>query len=88
MKRSILILFCLIWSASSMAQIRLGQSRYASTKPVNILELNYAKPQKFRIAEIKAVGLSTLDEVAIISLSLILNPCALCLMPYALYLYR
>jgi len=43
-----------------MAQIRLGQSRYASSKPVNILELNYAKPQKFR---------STLDEVAIISLS-------------------
>jgi len=69
MKRSILILFCLIWSASSMAQIRLGQSRYASSKPVNILELNYAKPQKFRVAEIKAVGLSTLDEVAIISLS-------------------
>ena len=69
MKRSILILFCLIWSASSMAQIRLGQSRYASPKTVNILELNYAKPQKFRIAEIKAVGLSTLDEVAIISLS-------------------
>jgi len=31
--------------------------------------LNYAKPQKFRVAEIKAVGLSTLDEVAIISLS-------------------
>jgi outer membrane protein insertion porin family len=52
-----------------MSQIRLGQSRYASPKPVNILELNYAKPQKFRIAEIKAVGLSTLDEVAIISLS-------------------
>ena len=69
MKRSILILFCLIWSASSMAQIRLGQSRYASPKTVNILELNYAKPQKFRIADIKAVGLSTLDEVAIISLS-------------------
>jgi outer membrane protein insertion porin family len=52
-----------------MAQIRLGQSRYASPKTVNILELNYAKPQKFRIADIKAVGLSTLDEVAIISLS-------------------
>jgi outer membrane protein insertion porin family len=69
MKRSILILFCLIWSASAVAQIRLGQSRYASSRPVNILELNYAKPQKFRIAEIKAVGLSTLDEVAIISLS-------------------
>jgi len=47
----------------------LGQSRYASPKPINILELNYAKPQKFRIAGIKAVGLSTLDEVAIISLS-------------------
>lgn len=59
----------MIWSASAMAQIRLGQSRYASSKPVNILELNYSKPQKFRIAEIKAMGLSTLDEVAIISLS-------------------
>jgi outer membrane protein insertion porin family len=69
MKRSLLILFCLIWSASAFAQIRLGQSRFASTKPVNILELNYSKPQKFRIAEIKAMGLSTLDEVAIISLS-------------------
>ena len=69
MKKSLLILFCLIWSASAVAQIRLGQSRYASTKPVNILELNYSKPEKFRIAEIKAVGLSTLDEVAIISLS-------------------
>jgi outer membrane protein insertion porin family len=69
MKRSLLILFCLIWSASAFSQIRLGQSRYASTKPVNILELNYSKPQKFRIAEIKAVGLSTLDEIAIISLS-------------------
>lgn len=69
MKRSLFILFCLIWSASAIAQIRLGQSRYASSRPVNILELNYAKPQKFRIAEIKAVGLSTLDEIAIISLS-------------------
>ncbi|MFN3760109.1 MAG: outer membrane protein assembly factor [Algoriphagus aquaeductus] len=69
MKRSLLILFCLIWSANSMAQIRLGQSRYAAPRPVNILELNYSKPEKFRIAEIKAVGLSTLDEVAIISLS-------------------
>jgi outer membrane protein insertion porin family len=69
MKKSLFILFCLIWSASAVAQIRLGQSRYASTKPVNILELNYSKPEKFRIAEIKAVGLSTLDEVAIISLS-------------------
>lgn len=52
-----------------MAQIRLGQSRYASSKPIDILELNYAKPQTYRIAEIKAVGLSTLDEIAIISLS-------------------
>ncbi|MFN5331195.1 MAG: outer membrane protein assembly factor [Bacteroidota bacterium] len=69
MKRSILLLLCLIWTVSALAQIRLGQSRYASPKPINILELNYAKPQKFRIAGIKAVGLSTLDEVAIISLS-------------------
>jgi outer membrane protein insertion porin family len=69
MKRSLLILFCLVWTTSAMAQIRLGQSRYASTKPVNILELNYQKPQSYRIAEIKAVGLTTLDEIAIISLS-------------------
>ena len=69
MKRNLLILFCLFWSTGIHAQIRLGQSRYTSPRPVNILELNYSKPQKFRIAEIKAVGLSTLDEVAIISLS-------------------
>ncbi|MBN3521483.1 BamA/TamA family outer membrane protein [Algoriphagus lutimaris] len=69
MKRSLLILFCLVWTSSAMAQIRLGQSRYASSKPVNILELNYQKPQSYRIAEIKAVGLTTLDEIAIISLS-------------------
>jgi outer membrane protein insertion porin family len=69
MKKSLLILFCFIWANSSVAQIRLGQSRYASSKPIDILELNYAKPETYRIAEIKAVGLSTLDEIAIISLS-------------------
>lgn len=69
MKRSLLILFCLIWASSAMAQIRLGQSRYSSSRPVDIMELNYSKPQTYRIAEIKAVGLSTLDETAIISLS-------------------
>ncbi len=69
MKRHLLILFCLLWATAATAQIRLGQSRYASSKPVNILELNYAKPQTYRIAEIKAVGLSTLDEIAILSLS-------------------
>ncbi|NVJ85484.1 MAG: BamA/TamA family outer membrane protein [Algoriphagus sp.] len=69
MRRSLLILFCLIWASTAMSQIRLGQSRYATAKPVNILELNYSKPQTFRVAEIKAVGLSTLDENAIISLS-------------------
>ena len=69
MKRSLLLLICLIWASGAMSQIRLGQSRYTSNKPVDILELNYSKPEKFRIAEIKAVGLSTLDEIAIISLS-------------------
>lgn len=68
MKRSLLILFCLVWASSAMAQIRLGQSRYTS-KPVDIMELNYSKPQTYRIAEIKAVGLTTLDETAILSLS-------------------
>ncbi|MBY5951288.1 BamA/TamA family outer membrane protein [Algoriphagus sp. NF] len=69
MKRSLLILFCLVWANTAMSQIRLGQSRYSSSKPIDIMELNYSKPQTYRIAEIKAVGLSTLDENAIISLS-------------------
>ncbi len=69
MKRNLLILFCLIWASTSEAQIRLGQSRYANSKPIDILELNYSKPQTYRIAEIKAVGLTTLDEIAIVSLS-------------------
>lgn len=69
MKKSLLVLFCLVLASSSMAQVRLGQSRYANTKPIDIMELNYSKPQKYRIAEIKAVGLTTLDEIAILSLS-------------------
>jgi outer membrane protein insertion porin family len=69
MKKSLLVLFCLVLASSSLAQVRLGQSRYANTKPINIMELNYSKPQKYRIAEIKAVGLTTLDEIAILSLS-------------------
>jgi outer membrane protein insertion porin family len=69
MKKSTLILCLMMLAGSLQAQIRLGQSRYTPTRPVDILELNYSKPQKFRIAEIKAVGLATLDEVAIVSLS-------------------
>lgn len=69
MKRSTIILLLIFWVGVSHAQIRLGQSRFTPSRPVDILELNYSKPQKFRIAEIKAVGLATLDEVAVISLS-------------------
>jgi outer membrane protein insertion porin family len=69
MKKSLLFLCLLLAFFQSQAQIRLGQSRYTPTRPVDILELNYSKPQKFRIAEIKAVGLTTLDEVAVTSLS-------------------
>jgi outer membrane protein insertion porin family len=69
MKRITIILLMIFWVGVSHAQIRLGQSRYTPAKPVDILELSYSKPQKFRIAEIKAVGLATLDEVAVISLS-------------------
>ena len=69
MKKSFIILCLIMWVVSAQAQIRLGQSRYTPARPVDILELNYSKPQKYRIAEIKAVGLTTLDEVAIISLS-------------------
>jgi outer membrane protein insertion porin family len=69
MKRITIIFLMIFWVGVSHAQIRLGQSRYTPAKPVDILELSYSKPQKFRIAEIKAVGLATLDEVAVISLS-------------------
>ncbi|MCH7402597.1 outer membrane protein assembly factor [Belliella kenyensis] len=69
MKKYLFILAFLLLAGSLQAQIRLGQSRYTSSKPVNILELDYSKPKKYRIAEIKAVGLATLDEIAIISLS-------------------
>jgi len=69
MKRITIILLMIFWVGFSHAQIRLGQSRYTPSKPVDILELSYSKPQKFRIAEIKAVGLATLDEIAVISLS-------------------
>jgi outer membrane protein insertion porin family len=69
MKRITIILLMIFWVGVSHAQIRLGQSRYTPAKPVDILELSYSKPQKFRVAEIKAVGLATLDEVAVISLS-------------------
>lgn len=69
MKRVLLFILLVFFGIESHAQIRLGQSRYAPSKPVDILELNYSQPKKFRIAEIKAVGLATLDEVAITSLS-------------------
>ncbi|UCS94126.1 BamA/TamA family outer membrane protein [Echinicola marina] len=69
MRKSLLIICLLLFAGISQAQIRLGQSRYSVQKPVDILELNYVQPKNFKIAEIKAVGLSTLDETAIISLS-------------------
>ncbi|HLT07827.1 MAG TPA: POTRA domain-containing protein [Cyclobacteriaceae bacterium] len=69
MGKNLIIIFLLLFAGVAEAQIRLGQSRYSSQKPVDILTLDYSKPRKFRIAEIKAVGLSTLDETAIISLS-------------------
>jgi outer membrane protein insertion porin family len=69
MKKSFVILIMTLLVGSLHAQIRLGQSRYTSPRAVDILELNYSKPQKFRVAEIKALGLTTLDENAIISLS-------------------
>jgi len=69
MKRILVVLFFLLYAGITEGQIRLGQSRYSSAKPVDILELDYSKPRSFRIAEISAVGLTTLDENAIISLS-------------------
>ncbi|MEX2591831.1 MAG: POTRA domain-containing protein [Anditalea sp.] len=69
MGKKLIIIFLLLFAGVAEAQIRLGQSRYSTQKPVDILTLDYSKPQKLRIAEINAVGLSTLDEIAIISLS-------------------
>ncbi|MCC5935723.1 MAG: BamA/TamA family outer membrane protein [Lunatimonas sp.] len=68
-KFSIIVCLLLLTVGMSEAQIRLGQSRFATQRPTNILDLDYSKPKKFRIAEIQAVGLSTLDETAIISLA-------------------
>ena len=69
MKKNLLIIYLLLLTGVAEAQIRLGQSRYTSQKPVNIIDLSYANPKKYRIAEIEAVGLNTLDETAIISLA-------------------
>lgn len=69
MRKNLLIICLLLFSGVAEAQIRLGQSRYSSQEPVNIIDLNYSSPKKYRIAEIVAVGLSTLDETAIISLA-------------------
>jgi outer membrane protein insertion porin family len=69
MRKHLLIIYLLLFTGVAEAQIRLGQSRYASQEPVNIIDLDYSKPKKYRIAAIEAVGLSTLDETAIISLA-------------------
>jgi outer membrane protein insertion porin family len=69
MKKILIVLLFLLYAGSTFGQIRLGQSRYTPQKPVDILQLDYSKPQTFTIAEISAVGLATLDENAIISLS-------------------
>jgi outer membrane protein insertion porin family len=69
MRKHLLIIYLLLLTGVAEAQIRLGQSRYASQEPVNIIDLDYSSPKKYRIAAIEAVGLSTLDETAIISLA-------------------
>ncbi|MEX0883791.1 MAG: POTRA domain-containing protein, partial [Cyclobacteriaceae bacterium] len=69
MKRNLLIIYLLLMTGMAEAQIRLGQSRYSVQKPIDIIDLDYSNPKTFRIAEIQAVGLSTLDETAIISLA-------------------
>jgi len=69
MRKNLLIICLLLLAGVAEAQIRLGQSRYSSQEPVNIIDLNYSSPKKYRIAEIEAVGLNTLDETAIISLA-------------------
>ncbi|EON77283.1 Outer membrane protein assembly factor YaeT precursor [Lunatimonas lonarensis] len=68
-KLPLIVCLLLLTVGMAEAQIRLGQSRFATQRPTNILDLDYSKPKKFRIAEIQAVGLSTLDETAIISLA-------------------
>src|SRR5690606_34899449 len=54
------IIFLLLFAGVAEAQIRLGQSRYSSQKPVDILSLASSKLREFRIADFKAVGLRTL----------------------------
>jgi len=69
MKKHLLIIYLLLLTGVAEAQIRLGQSRYTRQEPVDIIDLDYSNPKTYRIAGIEAVGLSTLDETAIISLA-------------------
>ncbi|WP_162342534.1 BamA/OMP85 family outer membrane protein [Cyclobacterium salsum] len=69
MRNYLLIIYLLLVTGVAEAQIRLGQSRYSRQEPVDIIDLDYSNPKTYRIAGIEAVGLSTLDETAIISLA-------------------
>lgn len=69
-KHSIFIVAAIIFSSFSTivnGQIRLGVGARGNND--NSVELNYANPQEYEIAEIKVTGLKTLNENALISIS-------------------
>ncbi len=58
--------FCSCFT-SVIGQVRLGLSQGSSDK--DKIELSYANPREYEIAEIKVTGLTTLNESALISIS-------------------
>ncbi|MDQ3393647.1 MAG: outer membrane protein assembly factor BamA [Bacteroidota bacterium] len=66
MKKLLLLFLFLLVTGHLFAQIRMGQNRKF---PVQSNEISYSNPKEYEIAEIKVVGLETLNENAIISLA-------------------
>ena len=59
-----------IIQGNSFGQIRLGLGNQTDEKPTDDkIALSYASPREYEIAEIKVVGLETIDKNALISLS-------------------
>lgn len=71
-KHNIFIVAVIIFSSLSTVvngQIRLGLGTRGNNEDKDKIELNYANPKEYEIAEIKVTGLKTLNENALISIS-------------------
>jgi len=64
----VLVAVLFIISSDCLGQVRLGVGRQNNNQKDEI-ELSYANPREYEIAEIKVVGLKTLNENAIVSIT-------------------